>query len=127
MTATERARRSDSLYYDTATTHRRALCDRIANLESDLKESKARNAKTFEVGKRFMARAARLESENTELKAENVRLLHIIGECTSQLRKKYGLDYVVMPMGAAQALCETVAEIVSKRYDMTDEGVEFDD
>jgi hypothetical protein len=45
MNATERARRSDSLYYDTTTTNRRALCDMIANLESDLEESKARNAK----------------------------------------------------------------------------------
>lgn len=61
MTATERARRSDSLYYDTATTHRRALCDMIANLESDLEESKIRNAKTLEVGTRWMARAACLE------------------------------------------------------------------
>jgi len=43
MNATERARRSDSLYYDTQVTNRRALCDMIANLESELAESKAEN------------------------------------------------------------------------------------
>ena len=45
MNATERARRSDSLYYDTQVTNRRALCDMIANLESDLEESKNENTK----------------------------------------------------------------------------------
>lgn len=49
MNATERARRSDSLYYDTQVTNRRALCDMIANLESDLTESKAENAKLREL------------------------------------------------------------------------------
>lgn len=48
MNATERARRSDSLYYDTQVTNRRALCDMIAHLESDLAESKAENAKLRE-------------------------------------------------------------------------------
>ena len=49
MNATERARRSDSLYYDTQVTNRRALCDMIANRESDLTESKAENAKLREL------------------------------------------------------------------------------
>ena len=49
MNATERARRSDSLYYDTQVTNRRALCDMIAHLESDLAESKAENAKLWEL------------------------------------------------------------------------------
>ena len=49
MNATERARRSDSLYYDTQVTNRRALCDMIAHLESDLAESKAENAKLSEL------------------------------------------------------------------------------
>lgn len=47
MNATERARRSDALYYDNIS--RRELCDRIANLESDLTESKAENAKLREL------------------------------------------------------------------------------
>lgn len=49
MNATERARRSDSLYYDTQVTNRRALCDMIANRESVLAESKAENAKLREL------------------------------------------------------------------------------
>ena len=49
MNATERARRSDSLYYDTQVTNRRALCDMIAHLESDLAESTAENAKLREL------------------------------------------------------------------------------
>lgn len=49
MNATERARRSDSLYYDTQVTNRRALCDMIANLESDLAESKAENKRLREL------------------------------------------------------------------------------
>lgn len=47
MNATERARRSDALYYDNIS--RRELCDRIANLESDLEDSKAKNAKLREL------------------------------------------------------------------------------
>ena len=47
MNATEKGRRSDALYYDNVT--RRNLCDRIANLESDLIESKAENAKLREL------------------------------------------------------------------------------
>lgn len=46
MNATERAKRSDSLHYDNVP--RRALCDRIANLESDLEDTKAENAKLRE-------------------------------------------------------------------------------
>ena len=54
MNATERARRSDSLYYDTQVTNRRALCDMIANLESVLAESKAENAKLREQMERLV-------------------------------------------------------------------------
>ena len=35
MTATDRGRRSDALYYDNVGMQRRRLCDMIANLESD--------------------------------------------------------------------------------------------
>lgn len=54
MNATERTRRSDSLYYDTQVTNRRALCDMIANLESVLAESKAENAKLREQMERLV-------------------------------------------------------------------------
>ena len=36
MTATERAKRSDSLYYETFSVTRRVLCDMIANREADI-------------------------------------------------------------------------------------------
>ena len=35
MTATDRGRRSDALYYDNVGMQRRRLCDMVANLESD--------------------------------------------------------------------------------------------
>lgn len=72
-----------------------------------------------------MLRCLLRDTELELLQEENVRLIHIIGECTSQLRGKHKLGYIVMPMGGVQALCETVAEIVGKQYDMTNEGVKF--
>jgi hypothetical protein len=36
MTPTERAKRSDALYYETVSVNRRVLCDMVANRESDL-------------------------------------------------------------------------------------------
>lgn len=66
MDVTEQARRSDALHYDNVS--RRELCNMVARLESDLEDSKAKNAKTLEVGTRWMAKAARLESENTKLR-----------------------------------------------------------
>lgn len=41
MTPTEKARRSDALYFDTKVTSRRALCDMVANLEADMEELRA--------------------------------------------------------------------------------------
>lgn len=49
MTATERAKRSDSLYYETVSVTRRVLCDMIANREADLEDARADNAKLREL------------------------------------------------------------------------------
>lgn len=38
MTATERAKRSDALYYETYGVNRRVLCDMIANREADIED-----------------------------------------------------------------------------------------
>ena len=38
MTPTERAKRSDALYYETVSVTRRVLCDMISNRESDIEE-----------------------------------------------------------------------------------------
>ena len=43
MTPTEKARRSDALYFDTKVTNRRAMCDMIANLEGDMEELRVKN------------------------------------------------------------------------------------
>ena len=48
MTATERAKRSDALYYETVSVTRRVLCDMIANREADLEDARAENAKMRE-------------------------------------------------------------------------------
>ena len=40
MTATERAKRSDALYYETVSVNRRVLCDMIANREADLEDAR---------------------------------------------------------------------------------------
>lgn len=81
MNATERARRSDSLYYDTQVTNRRALCDMIAHLESVLAESKAENDKLRErihelemEGSDHFYRTAYAEDANRTLEAENAKL-----------------------------------------------------
>ena len=49
MTATERAKRSDALYYETFSVTRRVLCDMIANREADLEDARAENAKLREL------------------------------------------------------------------------------
>ncbi len=49
MTPTEKARRSDALYYETVSVTRRVLCDAIANRESDLEDARAENAKLREL------------------------------------------------------------------------------
>lgn len=51
MTATERAKRSNALFHDSITFHRRDLCDMIALRESDMEELRAENARL-----RFVAR-----------------------------------------------------------------------
>lgn len=48
MNATERARRSDAYYHENST--RRAFCDRIAMLESELDDAR-RRIKELEEGK----------------------------------------------------------------------------
>jgi len=49
MTPTEKARRSDSLYYDTHGANRRNLCDMIAEREDRIEELEAGNAKLREL------------------------------------------------------------------------------
>lgn len=41
MTPTEQARRSDALYSDSVSMHRRDLCDMIAHREADIEDLRA--------------------------------------------------------------------------------------
>lgn len=45
VTPTEKAKRSEALYYDNHNITRRTLCDRVVNLESDIEEIKNENAR----------------------------------------------------------------------------------
>lgn len=84
MNATERARRSDSLYYDTQVTNRRALCDMIANLESDLTESKAENAKLRKLLRDMFRDFA---NADCELKARHGRTFMAVTRYEPRLRE----------------------------------------
>lgn len=75
MTATERAKRSDSLYYETVSVNRRVLCDMVANREADLEDARAENAKL-----RDGANAMRqlYEDELKHALAENAKLRELV-------------------------------------------------
>ena len=80
MTATERAKRSDALYYETVSVTRRVLCDMIANREADLEDARAENAKLREQGARLFDKTLELGTEN-ELLRELVRDMWRDGMC----------------------------------------------
>ena len=75
MTATEKAKRSDALYYETVSVTRRVLCDMIANREADLEDARAENAKL-----RDGAYAMRqlYEDELKHALAENAKLRELV-------------------------------------------------
>lgn len=60
MTATERAKRSDALYYETVSVTRRVLCDMVVHREADLEDARAENAKLRELAERTWKSAERL-------------------------------------------------------------------
>lgn len=61
MTPTQKGRRSDALYMDTRTTHRRQLCDMVVNREADIEDLK-------EEIYGLQCDIGRLENENAELR-----------------------------------------------------------
>ena len=71
MTPTEKARRSDALYYETVSVNRRVLCDMIANRESDLEDARAESE---HMRLKALAVTGELEDENERLEAENAKL-----------------------------------------------------
>ena len=87
MTPTEKARRSDALYYETVSVTRRVLCDAIANREADLEDARAENAKLREQSERLFDKTLELATENSKLRelcklcereAENAKLRELV-------------------------------------------------
>lgn len=68
MTPTQKGRRSDALYMDTRTTHRRQLCDMVVNREADIEDLK-------EEMYGLQCDIGRLENENAKLRELLQRLL----------------------------------------------------
>lgn len=75
MTPTERAKRSDALYYETVSVTRRVLCDMIANREADLEDARAESE---HMRLKALAVAGELQEENERLKAENAKLRELV-------------------------------------------------
>ena len=71
MTPTQKGRRSDALYMDTRTTHRRQLCDMVVNREADIEDLK-------EEIYGLQCDIGRLENENTKLQEQMERLISLL-------------------------------------------------
>ena len=106
MTPTERAKRSDALYYETVSVNRRVLCDMVANREADLEDAKAESE---HMRLKAVAVAGELQEENERLKAENAKLRELVS----------GLEYCVQghvcdccplydPSGTSHRRCESL-------------------
>lgn len=92
MTPTERAKRSDALYYETVSVTRRVLCDMIANREADLEDARADNAKMRE---EFNKMDVWHSKELTAAMAENAKLRECLQDLAEHIREDdgFGLDY----------------------------------
>ena len=102
MTATEKAKRSDALYYETVSVNRRVLCDMIANREADLEDAKAENARLLEqVDAAHMSRLL-TENENESLRelVRDMWFWHYEGhiDSESQERQMLHIDAVIQRM-----------------------------
>ena len=84
MTATERAKRSDALYYETVSVTRRVLCDMIANREADLEDAKAENE---HMRLKALAVMGELQEESERLKAENAKLRELVRDMWRDIPK----------------------------------------
>ena len=83
MTPTERAKRSDALYYETVSVTRRVLCDMIANREADLEDARA---KSEHMRLKALAVTGELQEENERLKADNAKLRELAAQMAEALR-----------------------------------------
>lgn len=75
VTPTEKARRSEALYYDNHNITRRTLCDRVVNLESDMEEIKNKNAR---LRAKLRELVPELCEQNAALHRENAKLRELV-------------------------------------------------
>lgn len=87
MTPTERAKRSDALYYETVSVTRRVLCDMIANREADLEDAKAESE---HMRLKALAVAGELQEESERLKADNAKLRELCAGLLTGYECGYG-------------------------------------
>ncbi len=71
--AYEAGYRDGSIHYELEHCH---ACKNVADLQKALDDK----AKTFEVGKRWMAKAARLESENAKLRKQVLEMMRFFDD-----------------------------------------------
>ena len=92
MTATERAKRSDALYYETVSVTRRVLCDMIANREADLEDARAENAKLRELVRHMYTCMEHYESDGS-ISCDRCPLDNDTGDCDYERRmRELGVD-----------------------------------
>ena len=72
MTATEKARRAESLYQDRA---KRELADMVVHREADLEDAKAESE---HMRLKALAVTGKLQEENERLKADNAKLREVV-------------------------------------------------
>ena len=72
MTATEKARRAESLYQDRA---KRELADMVVHREADLEDAKAESE---HMRLKALAVTGKLQEENERLKADNAKLMETL-------------------------------------------------
>lgn len=85
MTVTDKARRSDALYYDDSVMHRRNLCDMVAERESRIEDLEAENAK-LRLLIEAMGLYERMETDVDPLRALEIR------DAIKQLAGELGLE-----------------------------------
>lgn len=85
MTPTEKAKRSDALYYETVSVNKRVLCDMVANREADLEDALHREAdledaqaENEHMWLKALAVMGELQEENERLKADNAKLRGLV-------------------------------------------------
>jgi len=116
MTATERAKRSDSLYYETVSVTRRVLCDMIANREADLEDAKAESE---HMRLKALAVMGELQEESERLNAENAKLRELVRWAAMILTGIFPyVDY---------SRCTALEAVAAWKVEASEHGIEADE